>query len=414
MAGVNFDYDVTLSFAGEDRAFVDCVAEILKNNGLKVFYDKYEQINLWGKNLYTHLDSIYTNKARFCVMFISSYYAKKLWTNHERESAQTRAFDNSEEYILPFRMDDTLIPGIRQTVGYLSIKDYNCDKLAQAIIEKVKFSEDYIDNIRDKSKKDVEPKVISDYGVLKLPEGQYEIKIRKYEFFSNRLSRAFPGVRGLKWFAEPKEIIERLKMLLAQPLSFKVYPDKDINAGGAVTPIWWFRGGASMPIKGFEVLSETMCRIGSDELEVDKLAVYRTARPYKDFIYLKVKATLPLVDSDETRLSVANQLTYKKYASENYALYKGQIISEEEREDGAMFRGGKFIDFEETPVSRRRFLTSYNIIICAQSSTYNSTQADIFFGDKLDRWLSEDENLEEIIPLLEDMENDAHLRIDFF
>jgi hypothetical protein len=81
------DYDVALSFAGEDRSYVEQVAEILHSIGIKVFYDRYVEGELWGKDLYTHLDDVYRNKCRYCVMFISQHYKEKLWTNHERESA---------------------------------------------------------------------------------------------------------------------------------------------------------------------------------------------------------------------------------------------------------------------------------------------------------------------------------------
>jgi hypothetical protein len=100
----NFNYDVCLSFAGEDRQYVDMVADELKSRGIRVFYDRYEAINLWGKDLYVHLDDVYKNHARYCVIFVSSFYAKKLWTNHERRSAQERAFQENSEYILPARL----------------------------------------------------------------------------------------------------------------------------------------------------------------------------------------------------------------------------------------------------------------------------------------------------------------------
>lgn len=40
----SFSYDVCLSFAGEDRAYVEKVAAYLINQGVQVFYDKYEVI----------------------------------------------------------------------------------------------------------------------------------------------------------------------------------------------------------------------------------------------------------------------------------------------------------------------------------------------------------------------------------
>jgi hypothetical protein len=135
---MSFDYDVALSFAGEDREYVDKVAEILREMGIQVFYDKYEEIDLWGKNLYTHLDDVYQNKSKYCVMFISKYYKEKLWTNHERESAQARAFEGREEYILPARFDNTEIPGIRKTTGYINLSNLSAEEFAYKIAKKVK------------------------------------------------------------------------------------------------------------------------------------------------------------------------------------------------------------------------------------------------------------------------------------
>jgi hypothetical protein len=87
---ISFEYDVCLSFAGKDRTYVRRVANILKSKGIRIFYDEYEQVDMWGKDLYVHLDDIYKNTAKFCVLFASKHYAKKVWTNHERQSGQAR------------------------------------------------------------------------------------------------------------------------------------------------------------------------------------------------------------------------------------------------------------------------------------------------------------------------------------
>lgn len=131
------DYEVALSFAGEDRSYVERVAKILKGAGIDVFYDKYEQTDLWGKNLYEHLADVYTQRARYTVMFISKHYRDKVWTNHERKAAQARALTQGIEYILPARFDDTEVPGLLPTVGYVSLKDTPAEKLANMIIEKL-------------------------------------------------------------------------------------------------------------------------------------------------------------------------------------------------------------------------------------------------------------------------------------
>lgn len=64
-----FKYDVTLSFAGEERPYVEKIAQILKKQKIKVFYDYFETGNLWGKDLYQYLQSIYRDQARYCVIF---------------------------------------------------------------------------------------------------------------------------------------------------------------------------------------------------------------------------------------------------------------------------------------------------------------------------------------------------------
>ena len=131
------EYDVALSFAGEDRKYAEELAVLLNSGGYKPFYDEYEQAVLWGKNLYVHLSSVYKDKARFCVVFLSEYYAKKLWTRHELESAQARAFEENKEYILPVRLDDTEIPGILPTVMYLDLRQVSIQEVYQALVQKL-------------------------------------------------------------------------------------------------------------------------------------------------------------------------------------------------------------------------------------------------------------------------------------
>lgn len=133
-------FHVALSFAGEDRKYVEKVAKELRENDVSLFYDKFDKVSLWGKDLYTYLRDIYQNKAYFTVIFISEHYKKKRWTNHERESAQARAFSESKEYILPARFDDTEIPGILPTTGYIKLDKISPKEFASLIIEKLKQS----------------------------------------------------------------------------------------------------------------------------------------------------------------------------------------------------------------------------------------------------------------------------------
>src|SRR5215212_7755221 len=142
-----WDYEVALSFAGEDRPYVDEVAGNLRAAGINVFYDRFETVNLWGKDLYAHLSEVYSKRSRYTVVFLSENYRKKLWTKHELRSAQARAFAESEEYLLPVRFDDTEIPGIHPTVGYIDLKAVTPAELAAMIKEKVRSLPAGIDDV---------------------------------------------------------------------------------------------------------------------------------------------------------------------------------------------------------------------------------------------------------------------------
>jgi hypothetical protein len=134
----NREYDVALSFAGEDREYVEAVASFLRQKGVSVFYDRYEEVPLWGKNLYDHLQHVYGEAAEYTVIFVSEAYARKLWTNHERQSAQSRAFGESREYILPARFDDTEVPGLLRTTGYIDLRQKTPEELASLIVKKLR------------------------------------------------------------------------------------------------------------------------------------------------------------------------------------------------------------------------------------------------------------------------------------
>jgi hypothetical protein len=131
-------FDVAISFAGPDRQFAEELANRVRGAGFEVFYDDFYPAQLWGKNLYEFFHEIYSKRARFCVMFVSQAYAERLWTNHERQSAQERMFrERGGEYILPIRVDGTDLPGMHGTIGYVPIEQ-GIDHIADLLIEKLR------------------------------------------------------------------------------------------------------------------------------------------------------------------------------------------------------------------------------------------------------------------------------------
>src|ERR1700722_14757184 len=130
-------YDVALSFAGENRTYVEEVAGGLKAASVSVFYDKFEKADLWGKNLIEHLAEIYGHRSRFVVMFVSKEYVEKAWTTHERRHAQDRALLAQSEYILPARFDDTAVPGMTSTVAFVDLRKTSPSELVGLILQKL-------------------------------------------------------------------------------------------------------------------------------------------------------------------------------------------------------------------------------------------------------------------------------------
>jgi len=134
--GVNSDaYEVVLSFAGEQRDYVREAAGYLRAVDVAVFYDEYEEAGMWGKSLVEHLQEVYGGVARYCVMFISKEYAEKVWSTVERRAAFAKAVQERQEYILPYRFDDTKIPGLNSDVVYLRNK--TARELAEVILKKL-------------------------------------------------------------------------------------------------------------------------------------------------------------------------------------------------------------------------------------------------------------------------------------
>ena len=131
------EFDVALSFAGEQRDYVRAVRSELTKNGIRVFFDEDNEIALWGKNLAEELQRIYMTASNVVVMFVSEDYARKSWPIHERQSAIARAINERREYILQVRFDNTMLPGLDPSLSYLPLENRPPAKLAENIMAKL-------------------------------------------------------------------------------------------------------------------------------------------------------------------------------------------------------------------------------------------------------------------------------------
>lgn len=174
-------YDIALSFAGEDRALVEEVANWASFFGLSVFYDDWEQANLIGEDLFLHLSRVYSKSAKLCLLFASKNYPKKMWTRHELKFAHSRAIQESGGYIIPVRIDDTEIPGIPVTTGYIDARKMRPSAIAALIAKRLG--------------RDINP-TRNNYALAK--------KHMEYEIFNNGSIRATGDIE-LIWTSSPSD-----------------------------------------------------------------------------------------------------------------------------------------------------------------------------------------------------------------
>lgn len=145
LIGVNLDtssqhitqYDIALSFAGEQRAIAESIAYELKKCGISLFYDKFEQSKLWGKKQSEYFQLVYGSKTRYVVILISKEYPIKDWTNFEFTIACEEAKKRPIEFILPVRIDGTQILGLQSDVAYLDLNEVGVEGIVKNIINKL-------------------------------------------------------------------------------------------------------------------------------------------------------------------------------------------------------------------------------------------------------------------------------------
>lgn len=127
-------YDVALSFAEEDRAFVEEVLGLLKEKGIRVYYDDDQRVAAAGKDLGAYLDQVYRLQSKFCIAFISEHYEKKQWAMHELRIAQARSrFQKKAAYIIPYLLDDSSYADEFKGVVCFIYRKYNAQEFADAI-----------------------------------------------------------------------------------------------------------------------------------------------------------------------------------------------------------------------------------------------------------------------------------------
>lgn len=213
-------------------------------------------------------------------------------------------------------------------------------------------------------------------------------------FFDYRFCKAFPGVRGIREFTDAETCIQRLEILLKQPLHKKRLED----------PIWWFRGSRNLPIREFTKVTKNKFLMNTEEIKVKRVVAYGAAAYYKKFVYIEAE---PEVSTGVYGELSAEEIEYYRKCDgeyhEEYAIFRGRLISREEYDDGAAVIDGKVVDLEKEGGAslRIRHLTPYNFIICAQFNPINKSKYDSIMKQILEGILEGENTVEDIAAFVE-------------
>jgi hypothetical protein len=213
--------------------------------------------------------------------------------------------------------------------------------------------------------------------------------------FAERFAAAFPGVRGTSWHTEPADIAERLRVLLAEPLTF--------TGGG--TPIWWWRGG-NLQIERFRKLSDGLFLMNVEELKIVKLAAVTGSTYQRNFVYVETAAMEPTGLYPNRMKDLDARLRQNGYDYEEYGLYRGETpVSRAHYDDGAMMIDGRLVDIYQETELRIRYTTPYNFVIAANGSPINNIEFDRPLEELLNLALEDDaegcvERLKQLIDAL--------------
>ena len=133
-----YKYDVAISFAGEQLGLAQAINDALEARGVRVFFAPGPTPETWGANLPELFDRVFRKDARYCLVVVSAAYKAKMWPRLELRAALARAVDSFEEqYLLPIRTDDTNLPGLRPSVGYVDARNTSPEDIVGLLVAKL-------------------------------------------------------------------------------------------------------------------------------------------------------------------------------------------------------------------------------------------------------------------------------------
>jgi hypothetical protein len=130
-------YNVAISFSGKNRQVARQIYRSLTKRNLSVFYDEAEQHVLLGTHLPETLQAVYRDQSDYVVIIGSQAYIESTYAFQvEWKAILERAVEKRGAYILPYMLEDVLIPGLSTRLGYISVESLKPTAFADLVYRK--------------------------------------------------------------------------------------------------------------------------------------------------------------------------------------------------------------------------------------------------------------------------------------
>lgn len=116
-------YDVAVSYASEQRPYVERFVARLQSQKMRVYYDRNAQAKMVGKILDQELHRIYLQESNCCILFLSNAYVEKPVTRYESQIILSENLFK-ENFMYIFKFDDVTLPGLNRNFVYSSAAEF--------------------------------------------------------------------------------------------------------------------------------------------------------------------------------------------------------------------------------------------------------------------------------------------------
>jgi hypothetical protein len=135
-------FKIALSFPGEHRDFVEQVAARLADQVGRdqVLYDKYYEAEFARPDLDTYLQRLYHDESELIAVFLCADYERKDWCGLEWRAIRDLIKKRQTSTVMPLRFDNTEIPGLFSTDGYVWIGGRSPQEIADLILQRLQVN----------------------------------------------------------------------------------------------------------------------------------------------------------------------------------------------------------------------------------------------------------------------------------